>query len=642
MQEKLVSRAKELLSDGTVVRVLGWRKGDTDFSAEPAFFESAESLDEFTYDGFCGANLSKYMIKASKEEGKTLVFLKPCDTYSFNQLIKEHRVDREKTYIVGVGCDGKLDIEKIREAGCKGITAVTEDGDTIKVATVYGDKELKREDVILERCKACKGGKHVAYDELAEGCDEEKPAKEGRFELVEKLEAMAPEERFAFWQNELSRCIRCNACRNVCPACSCIKCVFDNDRYDTAQKANTTTFEEQMFHIIRAFHVAGRCTDCGECSRVCPQHIPLHLLNRKFIKDIDEFYGEYQAGEDTDSRAPLTNFTQEDVEPSIVKEMDLFLPVQNNGITNFGFWTEDAKVDLDTLKTVKSPKDAFFPQSEVLYSCYQKANKTSIEPAALKDAPFAIFGVRPCDVRAFDVLDRVFLSEPADVYYAARREHGIVVSLACHEPEDSCFCKTFGIDAAEPQADVAMWQVADGYAWEAKTEKGEKLTELVKEYLTEQDLAKEVEAEKEAIRTLIDKMPNSNLSLEGWGVGKTKERFDDPKWKELSDACLGCGTCTFSCPTCQCYDIKDFNTGNGVQRYRCWDSCMYSDFTMMAAGNNRTTQMQRFRQRFMHKLVYFPDNNDGMYSCVGCGRCVEKCPQSLNIVKVIKRMGGTK
>ena len=121
MQEKLVSRAKELLSDGTVVRVLGWRKGDTDFSAEPAFFETAESLSEFTYDGFCGANLSKYMIKASKEEGKTLVFLKPCDTYSFNQLIKEHRVDREKTYIVGIGCDGKLDIEKIREAGCKSI-----------------------------------------------------------------------------------------------------------------------------------------------------------------------------------------------------------------------------------------------------------------------------------------------------------------------------------------------------------------------------------------------------------------------------------------------------------------------------------------------------------------------------------------
>ena len=100
--------------------------------------------------------------------------------------------------------------------------------------------------------------------------------------------------------------------------------------------------------------------------------------------------------------------------------------------------------------------------------------------------------------------------------------------------------------------------------------------------------------------------------------------------------CLACGTCTFVCPTCQCYDIKDFDTGSGVQRYRCWDSCMYSDFTMMAHGNNRTSQMQRFRQRFMHKLAYFPANNGGMFSCVGCGRCVDSCPSQLNIVKVIR------
>ena len=295
----------------------------------------------------------------------------------------------------------------------------------------------------------------------------------------------------------------------------------------------------------------------------------------------------------------------------IAADQDLYLPVKVSDQVNFRAWSQDAEVCLDTLKTVKSPKDAFFPQSENLYTCEKEGKNITIEPQALQEKNFVVFGMKACDVQGVKVLDNVFLSDPVDTFYAARREHGIVVSLACHEPEDSCFCKTFGIDAAEPQADVAMWQVADGYAWEAKTEKGEKLTELVKEYLTEQDLAKEVEAEKEAIRTLIDKMPNSNLSLEGWGVGKTKERFDDPKWKELSDACLGCGTCTFSCPTCQCYDIKDFNTGNGVQRYRCWDSCMYSDFTMMAAGNNRTTQMQRFRQRIMHKLVYFQDNNEG-------------------------------
>ena len=230
----------------------------------------------------------------------------------------------------------------------------------------------------------------------------------------------------------------------------------------------------------------------------------------------------------------------------------------------------------------------------------------------------------------------MFLAEPADTYYAARRKHGIVVSLACHEPEESCFCKVFDIDAAAPEGDVAMWAVDDVYCMEARTEKGDEIPGSGKgtsgagpSMRTEPG----VSAEQEAIRGIIEKLPYSHLSLEGWDGNATQEKFDDPRWKELSDACLACGTCTFSCPTCQCYDIKDFNTGHGVQRYRCWDSCMYSDFTLMAHGNNRTTQMQRFRQRFMHKLVYYPANNDGMYSCVGCGRCVEKCPQGLNIVK---------
>ena len=136
MQEELIRRAKELLSDGTVVRVMGWRKGDMSFNPEPALFESEDSLSEFVYDGFCGANLSKYMINLSKLEGKTLVFLKPCDTYSFNQLVKEHRVDREKAYIIGVGCNGSLDVDVMKEKGAKGIQEITEDGDTVKVTAI--------------------------------------------------------------------------------------------------------------------------------------------------------------------------------------------------------------------------------------------------------------------------------------------------------------------------------------------------------------------------------------------------------------------------------------------------------------------------------------------------------------------------
>ena len=319
----------------------------------------------------------------------------------------------------------------------------------------------------------------------------------------------------------------------------------------------------------------------------------------------------------------------------ISEKNDLFLPVKSAGKTNFAAWDEAAVVDLDTLKTVKSPKDAFFPQSENLYSCSREDGKIKVSPEKLTEDPFVIFGIRACDVRAIDVLDRVFLSEPVDSYYAARRAQGIIVSYACSRPETSCFCKVFGIDAAAPAGDVVTWMVGQELYWEAKTEKGEALTAQVRDLLTEGD-ASAVEAEQTAIRAIIEKLPNSNLSLEGWGAEAADKRFDSPVWEQLYKPCLACGTCTFVCPTCQCYDIKDYDTGNGVQRFRCWDSCMYSDFTMMAHGNNRTSQMQRFRQRFRHKLAYYPAKNEGMFSCVGCGRCVDKCPSHLNIVKVIK------
>lgn len=324
---------------------------------------------------------------------------------------------------------------------------------------------------------------------------------------------------------------------------------------------------------------------------------------------------------------------------AMAEAQDLFLPIRKCNQTNYGLWSEEAQVDLDTLKTVKSGKDCFFPQSETLYNCKKEEGKLSIDPAKLTDTPFVVFGMRACDVQGLKVLDNVFLNDPVDSFYAARREHGTVVAIACHEPEETCFCKVFGIDAANPAADVAAWFVGEDFFWKALTQKGEALTESVKELLTDADEAA-VEEEKKQIQAVIEKLPYSHLDLSRFTPERTMELFDSPLWEEMYQPCLACGTCTFVCPTCQCYDIKDFNTGSGVQRYRCWDSCMYSDFTMMAHGNMRTSQMQRFRQRFMHKLVYYPANNDGMFSCVGCGRCVSKCPASLNIVKVIKKLGG--
>lgn len=310
MQEKLIERAKALLAEGKVQKVIGWKKGLFDEDITPAVFTSAEELDkDFVFNKFCKANLSKYLVKITREiEVKksttrmnntmakqrdpnavdapipsevVLVFLKPSDTYSFTQLLKENRITKGDVYAIGVPCQDTLD------GG--------------------------------ELCQACTGKKHVSCDELL-GVDEnaEVLPNTKRMEQVAELEAMTADERFAFWRNELSRCIRCNACRNVCPACTCEKCVFDNNKLYTTQKVAETNFEESLFHIIRAWHVAGRCTDCGECSRVCPQNIPLYLLNRKFIKDINEIYGDYQAGSDMESKPAMLTFKEDDAEPSIV------------------------------------------------------------------------------------------------------------------------------------------------------------------------------------------------------------------------------------------------------------------------------------------------------------------------------------
>ncbi len=320
MQEMMKNKAIELLGSGTVARVLGWKKGEFDYDITPAVFESTEEIEnEFIYNSLCSPNLSKYLVKESRKEGKTLIFLKPCDSYSLSQLVTEHRVDRENVYAIGIECYGKTDADTIKAKGIKGITKIAENDGVLNVETLYGNEKVPVYEVLRERCLNCKSKKHPVYDELI-GDEGEVVDDCERFDEVAKIEAMTPEERFAFFRNELSRCIRCNACRNVCPACTCEKCVFDNDASGIAQKAASDSFEENMFHIIRAFHVAGRCTDCGECSRVCPQNIPLHLLNRKFIKDINELYGNYQAGENIGNRSPLTDYTQNDAEPNIVYE----------------------------------------------------------------------------------------------------------------------------------------------------------------------------------------------------------------------------------------------------------------------------------------------------------------------------------
>ena len=319
LEKKIKDRASELLQSGAVDGIIGWEKGQFEYDPTPAVFTKETGLDNLCYNNFCGANLSKYLVGKITSDKKFAVLLKPCDTYSMNQLITEHRVNRSNIYIIGIGCNGHLNVEKIKAQGISGITAVSASDDHVNISTIYGDSKLAKKEILLGKCEVCRGNVHVIFDELI-GEELQTPKPDDRFEMVAKLEAMTAEERFKFWQGELSRCIRCNACRNACPACTCRVCVFDNGRSGIEAKANASEFEEQMFHIIRAFHVAARCTDCGECSRVCPENIPLHLLNRKYVKDINEFYGDYQAGDIAEQRNPLVNFGDDDIEPTTVSD----------------------------------------------------------------------------------------------------------------------------------------------------------------------------------------------------------------------------------------------------------------------------------------------------------------------------------
>lgn len=321
----------------------------------------------------------------------------------------------------------------------------------------------------------------------------------------------------------------------------------------------------------------------------------------------------------------------------IAKTTPLFIPTDKNGGAAFTKWQKGAKLS-NALNTVKSPKDFFFPQLENLMEFKVDGKNIEVIDTRNENSDFVIFGVRACDVKSFEVLDRVFLAEPKDSYYANKREHGIIISLCCNKPAETCFCKTFGIDPTNPKGDISAYKTDENIYFKAETEKGENLLKGLDNLFEEIDES-EILPLKEKVNKIMDKLPLKNLKTDAFGGGKTNTFFNSEKWDELSSSCLGCGTCTYVCPTCQCYDIKDYSTGHGVIRYRCWDSCMYSEFTKMAHGNNRLTQKERFRQRFMHKLVYYPENNNGLFSCVGCGRCLNKCPISMNIVKVMKELG---
>ncbi len=321
----------------------------------------------------------------------------------------------------------------------------------------------------------------------------------------------------------------------------------------------------------------------------------------------------------------------------IASQQTLYIPVDREDKQAEYKKYESGMTLSKALNTVRSAKDFFFPQTENLAEFKLSGKTIEVKDIRKENEDFVVFGVRACDAKSFEILDSVFLTEPVDSFYKNRREHGTIVTMACTRPEETCFCTTFGINPTVPGGDASVYFDGESYFFVPFTDKGKAFMASISDMLEDGDVTKLSEVQAKA-REIMTRLPLANLTTDSFGGERLMEHFNSEKWAELSEACIGCGTCTFVCPTCQCYDIRDYDTGNGIKRFRCWDSCMYSDFTQMAHGNPRTSQLERFRQRFMHKLVYHPSNHEGEFGCVGCGRCLSKCPVSLNIVKVMKAL----
>ena len=245
----------------------------------------------------------------------------------------------------------------------------------------------------------------------------------------------------------------------------------------------------------------------------------------------------------------------------------LYLPVEDAGQCLFEKWTPESRVCLDCLNTVKSAKELFFPQSENLISFRVSGKNIDLVEDRDPAEPFVVFGVRACDAKSFAILDSVFLSDPVDTFYQSRRETGVVVTMACSAPEETCFCGTFGIDAAQPSGgDVTTWLTDSALYWNPETEKGEALTKLLGTLLEEASEKDEtaLEDRKEEIRSILARLPLSGLSVEYFSGDRLTTGLNDvfyaPQWQELYQSCIGCGTCTFICPTCQIFVISTRDT----------------------------------------------------------------------------------
>ncbi len=309
--DKIKEISEKLLVDGKVDLVIGFRKGSLPMMNEPCIAKSAAEVENFVWDSNCGINLANYL---ADRKGNIGIVAKGCDSRNIVNHIVENKIERDQLTIIGVPCKGMIDRHKISAMFDKEITDVSEDGYKIIVKGVGFEEALNKPDVLQQNCSICIHRNPVIHDELAADMVEEQK-EVNRFSEVEKIEAMSAREKWDHFENLMSACIRCYACRNACPLCFCPTCFVDEAKPQWVGKGDDP-IDTRTFHFLRAYHCAGRCTDCGSCVRACPMGIDVRAFTKKLEKDCFELWG-WEPGLSIDQRPALDTFNPDDPEDFI-------------------------------------------------------------------------------------------------------------------------------------------------------------------------------------------------------------------------------------------------------------------------------------------------------------------------------------